>query len=78
MIKTIFLLGVGVFGGLWIAWPGISLKDNWECALDVVTKSRDEKTELRALMTVSPKFLLRKKSSGPLEKLRFVGDVCFR
>ena len=78
MIKSFFLLSLGLFGGLWLAWPGIVAKQNWHCVIEVLDKSKQDKTDLRAIMAVSPKFLLERENPSPLTKLRILGDACFR
>ena len=78
MIKYIFLIGIGFFGGLWIAWPGITDKNNWACARDVVTKSQKDQVDLRAVMSVTPKYVLETGEHTRLTKIRLVGDACFR
>tara|TARA_B100000700_G_C14888958_1_gene781770 strand:+ start:816 stop:1052 length:237 start_codon:yes stop_codon:yes gene_type:complete len=78
MIKLLFLLGLGFYGGLWVAWPGVISKGNWNCAAEIIMKSKDQRTDMRAILAVSPKYLLNDKKNGPLEKLRIVGDACFR
>ena len=78
MIKTFFILGLGMFGGLWIAWPGISDKDNWHCVKEIISKSNKDETDIRTIMSVSPRYLIKKKSDGPFLKIRLIGDTCFR
>tara|TARA_B100000214_G_C23491310_1_gene411792 strand:- start:183 stop:419 length:237 start_codon:yes stop_codon:yes gene_type:complete len=78
MIKTIFVLSIGFFGGLLISWPGIKSRDNWSCAMDVINKSSNNSTDLRALMAVSPKYLVKREEQGKLSKIRIVADACFR
>ena len=41
-------------------------------------KSNEEKTDLRTLLAVSPKYFLNKENSNPLINLRIIGDTCFR
>ena len=78
MIKTFLFLGLGFFGGVWIAWPGIVVKENWTCAKEIALKSKQDRTDLRTLMAISPKFLLERQTSGPLSNIRIIGDACFR
>ena len=78
MIKSLLILGAGVFGGLWIAWPGISSKENWRCALEIALKSKEDKSDVRTFMAVSPKFLINRSNHGPFSKVRILGDTCFR
>ena len=78
MIKTLLILSVGLFGGLWISWPGIVSNENWQCAKEVVNRSKQQKGDVRALMAVSPKTLLKRSNSDQLTNLRLVADACFR
>ncbi len=78
MIRNFLFILVGLFGGLWIAWPGISDEENWSCAKEIVMKSKEERTDIRAILAVSPKYLLKQGSQGPMDQLRVVGDACFR
>ena len=77
-MKNIFLLFIGIIGGLWLAWPGITSKRNWSCASEIILNSKEEKTDMRAVLAVSPNYLLKRKSNSPIDKLRIVGDACFR
>ena len=78
MIKALIFLGIGLFGGVWISWPGITDKNNWQCVHEVLINSKEENTQIRKLMAVSPKLILKKENKSLLTKLRFVGDTCFR
>ncbi|WP_320664588.1 hypothetical protein [Prochlorococcus sp. MIT 1223] len=78
MFRTFFLLSIGLFGGLWIAWPGIARRDNWACALDIIISAKEDKVDMRAVMAVNPKYILEKNETGKLKKIRLVGDACFR
>tara|TARA_Y100001968_G_scaffold235609_1_gene218813 strand:- start:628 stop:897 length:270 start_codon:yes stop_codon:yes gene_type:complete len=89
MIKNLFFLIVGVFGGLWLIWPEIITNKGWECAKDVVASSNEELTDVESLveslpnkiklgLAISPKTLLKRENLTHIEKLRIVGDTCFR
>tara|TARA_Y100001968_G_scaffold324496_1_gene363958 strand:- start:28736 stop:28972 length:237 start_codon:yes stop_codon:yes gene_type:complete len=78
MRKAFLFISIGMFTGLWVAWPGITFKENWLCVKEIIEKSNNEKTDIRTLLSVSPKFLLNKEKSGPLLKIRILGDTCFR
>ncbi len=60
-----------------MSWPGITVRGNWSCAKEIVVKSQRERTDFRAVMAVSPKYLLKNKQTK-LEKIRVVADACFR
>ncbi len=89
MIKNLFLFSLGVFSGLWIVWPKIATTKGWECAKDVVSSSDEELTDIESLieslpnkiklgLAISPKTLLKREDLNRLDKLRIVGDGCFR
>ena len=78
MIGNLFFILVGLFGGLWIVWPGIVTQENWICAKDIVIKSQREQVDIRAALAVSPKYLIKRKKLGTMDKIRVVGDACFR
>ncbi len=89
MIRNFFYISLGLFGGLWLAWPGIVSSKGWRCAKDIALNSETKSTaplsvfgdvrrKLKITTSVSPKTLLKAKSLGPMDKLRVVGDACFR
>ncbi|KGG12691.1 MULTISPECIES: hypothetical protein [Prochlorococcus] len=78
MIRNLFFILLGVLGGLWVAWPGILLEENWSCAKEIVAKSQEDSTDIRALLAVSPQYLLKQKNQGSMDKIRIIGDACFR
>ena len=89
MIRNFFFISLGFFGGLWLAWPGISTNKGFRCAKDIVLNAEtkpsdsmsvlgDVRRKLKITTAVSPKTLLKANSLDPLDKLRIVGDTCFR
>tara|TARA_B100001250_G_scaffold206061_1_gene176876 strand:+ start:52 stop:321 length:270 start_codon:yes stop_codon:yes gene_type:complete len=89
MIRNLFFLILGVFSGLWLIWPQIITSKGWECAKDVVASSDEELTDIESLveslpnkikvgLAISPKTLLKREDLTRIEKLRIVGDACFR
>ncbi len=89
MIRNLFFLILGVFGGLWFVWPQIITTKGWECTKDVVVSSNEELTDVESLieslpnriklgLSVSPKALMKRENLTRIEKLRIVGDACFR
>ncbi len=89
MIRNLFFISLGFFGGLWLAWPGIATNKGLRCAKDIVLNAEtkpsdtlsvlgDVRRKLKITTAVSPKTLLTANSLDPLDKLRIVGDVCFR
>ena len=89
MIRNLFFLILGAFSGLWFIWPQIITTKGWECAKDVVTSSTEDLTDIESFieslpnkiklgLAISPKTLLKRKDLTRIEKLRIVGDTCFR
>ena len=78
MLKSLFLLIIGCFGGLWLAWPGLTNKDNLSCAVEIIQKTQDDRTDIRALLAISPRYILKKTNLTALDKLRIMGNACFR
>jgi len=89
MIRNLFFLILGAFSGLWFIWPQIITTKGWECTKDVIASSNEELTDIESLveslpkriklgLTVSTKTLLKRDSLTRIEKLRIVGDACFR
>ena len=85
MIKNLLFIIIGIFSGLWIVWPQILSSKGWECAKDVLLSSNEELTYFESLpnkiklgLAISPKTLLKRESLTHMEKLRIVGDSCFR
>ena len=77
-MKSVFLLFLGLFIGLWAAWPGIVIPNNWKCFKEIITKSTKEQISFRATLAVSPNYLLKRKNNKRISKLRVVSDACFR
>ena len=89
MIRNLFFLILGAFSGIWIIWPQIITTKGWECTENIVKSSNEELTDLESLLeslpnriklglAVSPKTLLKREDLTRIEKLRVVGDACFR
>ena len=89
MIRNLFFLILGAFGGLWFIWPQIVTNKGWECAKDIVVSSNEELTDVESFveslpnkiklgLAISPKTLLKRENLTRIEKLRIVGDTCFR
>ena len=89
MIRNLFFLILGVFSGLWFVWPQIFSTRGWECTKNVIASSNEELTDIESLieslpnriklgLAVSPKTLLKRDDLTRAEKLRVVGDACFR
>ena len=77
-MKSFLFLFSGIVAGLYLSWPGIVISKNWKCFNDIVTKSADDKISIKAVMEVSPSYLIKNKNKNILSKLRVVADACFR
>ena len=77
MRSFLFLLS-GFFVGLYISWPGILISKNWKCFNDVIAKSAEDKISIKAVMQVSPSYLIKSKNKNMASKIRVVADACFR
>ncbi len=77
-MKNFLLIITGVLIGGWISWPGIFNLDNWQCFNDIVESSKDEKISIKAILAVSPKYILRGIPDDNFSKFRIVSDACFR
>ena len=89
MIRNLFFLLLGAFSGIWLVWPQIITSKGWECTKNVIASSSEELTDIESLveslpnrirlgLAVSPKTLLKREDLTRIEKLRVVGDACFR
>ena len=78
MVKTLILLIIGCFGGLWLAWPGVTKKKNWICVKEIVVNSQNNKIDVRTLKSVTPKYLVNRNKLTNIDRLRYLGDTCFR
>ena len=77
-MKSLFLFFSGLIIGLWTAWPGIIIPNNWKCFIDIIDKSARKQISFKAALSVSPNFILKSKGNKKTSKLRFVSDACFR
>ena len=77
-MKSFFFLLSGVFAGLYISWPGIIVSKNWECLKDIIAKSAEDKISMKALLEVSPSYLIKNKNKNIPSKIRILADACFR
>ena len=89
MIRNLFFLFLGAFSGLWFLWPQIITTKGWECSKDIIASSNEELTDIESMveslpnriklgLAISPKALLKRENLTRIEKLRIVGDACFR
>ena len=77
-MKSLLLLFSGLVLGLWAAWPGIVIPNNWRCFRDIIVKSSKEKFSFKASLAVSPNYLLKGNRKNNNSKIRIVFDACFR
>ena len=77
-MRFFLLLFSGIFVGLYISWPGILISKNWECFIDIIKKSAEDKVSLKAVLEVSPNYLIKSKNKNMNSKIRIVADACFR
>ncbi len=77
-MRSFFFLLFGVFAGLYISWPGIIVPKNWKCFKDIIEKSSEDKISIKALLEVSPSYLIKSKSKNITSKMKILADACFR
>ena len=77
-MKSFIFLFTGVFLGLYLSWPGILISENWKCFNDIIAKSAEDKISIKALLEVSPSFLIKSNNKNTHSKIRIVADACFR
>ena len=77
-MRSFFLLFIGIFVGFYISWPGILISKNWKCFIDIIEKSAEDKVSLKAVLEISPNYLIKSKKKNMNSKIRFVADACFR
>jgi hypothetical protein len=77
-MRSFLLLCSGICIGFWISWPGILIPNNWKCFKDIIAKSTNEKISLKAVLAVSPNYLLKGQKNNIASKIRIVSDACFR
>ena len=77
MRSFLFLLS-GIFAGIYLSWPGILISKNWKCFNDIITKSARNKISIKAVLEVSPSYLIKSQNKNMHSKIRFIADACFR
>ena len=77
-MRSFLFLFSGIFTGLYLSWPGILVSKNWKCFNEIIEKSTEEKISVKALLEVSPSYLISGKNKNMSSKLRIVADACFR
>ena len=77
-MRSFLILLLGIFAGLYLSWPGIVIIKNWKCFNNIITKTSEDKLSIKAVMEVSPSYLIKSKSKNMPSKIRIVADACFR
>jgi len=77
-MRYILFLFSGIFTGLYLSWPGILISKNWECFNEIIEKSAKDKISIKAVLEVSPSYLIKGKNKNITSKIRVVADACFR
>ena len=77
-MRFFLILLSGIFVGIYMSWPGILISNNWQCFIDIIDKSAEDKISIKAVLEVSPSYLIKSKNKNMTSKIRFVADACFR
>ncbi|MBO8230224.1 hypothetical protein CU313_03870 [Prochlorococcus marinus str. MU1404] len=77
-MRSFLLLFSGIFAGFYFSWPGIVIPKNWKCFNDVIVKSAEDKISIKAILEISPSYLIKSKKKNRFSKIRIVADACFR
>ena len=77
-MRSLLLLFSGIFVGLYLSWPGILISKNWKCFNEIIEKSAEDKISIKAVLEVSPSYLINGNNKNMISKIRFVADACFR
>ena len=77
-MRFFLILLSGIFVGIYMSWPGILISNNWQCFIDIIEKSAEDKISIKAVLEVSPSYLIKRKKKNMTSKIRVVADACFR
>ena len=77
-MRSFLFLFSGIFVGIYISWPGIIISKNWKCFNEIIEKSAEDKISIKAVLEVSPSYLIEGKNKNMPSKIRVVADACFR
>ena len=77
-MRFFLILLSGIFVGIYISWPGILISNNWQCFIDIIEKSSEDKISIKAVLEVSPSYLIKSRKNNITSKIRVVADACFR
>ena len=68
----------GIIVGIYLSWPGILFSKNWKCFNEIIKKSSEDKISLKAVLEVSPSYLINGGNKNMASRIRVVADACFR
>ena len=77
-MRSFLILFSGIFAGLYLSWPGILILKNWRCFNEIIQKSAEDKISIKAVLEVSPSYLIKGNNKDINSKIRVVADACFR
>ena len=77
-MRSFLILISGMFAGLYLSWPGIVISKNWKCFNNIIAKSSEDRISIKAVMEVSPSYLIKTNKKNMSSKIRIVADACFR
>ena len=77
-MRSFLFLFSGIFAGLYLSWPGIIISKNWKCFNEIIRKSSEDKVSMKAVLEVSPSYLIKGKNKNIPSNIRIVADACFR
>ena len=77
-MRFFLILLSGIFVGIYMSWPGILISNNWQCFIDIIEKSAEDKISIKAVLEVSPSYLIKNRKNNMTSKIRVVADACFR
>ena len=77
-MRSFLILISGIFAGLYLSWPGIVIPKNWKCFNNIIAKSSKDRISIKAVMEVSPSYLIKNNKKNMSSKIRIIADACFR
>ena len=77
-MRFFLILLSGIFVGIYMSWPGILISNNWKCFNAILKKSAEDKISIKAMLEVSPSYVIKGKNKKTSSKIRIVADACFR
>ena len=77
-MRFFLFLFLGIFAGLYLSWPGILFLKNWKCFNEIIQNSAEDKISIKAVLEVSPSYLIKRQNKNKISKIRVVADAFFR